>query len=540
MLQKLALYYNTVKYMKLSQIYYRIRKMLHLECTLGCKARNGYDEVHPLVTVTELDFDSDFLKRFSVEELMQDRVTFLYCSEDFSWNEKWEIEEQSALWNFNLHYFEFLFPLVKSWKETKNEIYWEKIKQCIEGWIKNNPKQGGGPGWAAYTIALRLTNWISVYTLMQQEIEQDIEFKKKMLDSMYEQYVYLSCHLEKDLRGNHYFEDLKALVLCSIFFDDEILLEYALEELKKQCKEQILEDGMHFELSPMYHKIIFEDVVRVAVALREAGHRDEEMEMYLKPMLDVAYSFEEGLERIPLFNDCGNNVAKSLDALLDACRNHFQLLPNFKASFPISGYYIFKQGDIKVIVDAGQPGPTYIPGHAHCDAMSFEVFKSGKPVIVNCGTYAYQCEERSFFRSTAAHNTVMVDGVEQSQCWGAFRMAKRCRMRSVNITVNGISMEMQDYKGNFIKREINVKEKMVTVSDCSEGAIISSFLHVLSECKERMDDSNIWTNGSVEISCTMNCEAQNKLHAYEYGRLMPTVMLSFIGNERGEWKIVFS
>ena len=67
-----------------------------------------------------------------------------------------------------------------------------------------------------------------------------------------------------------------------------------------------------------------------------------------------------------------------------------------KSRFVDSGFYIFKQNDWKLIVDAGQPGPAYIPGHAHCDTMSFELFRAGKPVIVNCGTYAYQCKERSF------------------------------------------------------------------------------------------------------------------------------------------------
>ena len=52
-----------------------------------------------------------------------------------------------------------------------------------------------------------------------------------------------------------------------------------------------------------------------------------------------------------------------------------------------SGFYIFKNGPWKLVVDAGQPGPAYIPGHAHCDAMSYELFKDGKPVLMNCGTY---------------------------------------------------------------------------------------------------------------------------------------------------------
>ena len=92
--------------------------------------------------------------------------------------------------------------------------------------------------------------------------------------------------------------------------------------------------------------------------------------------------------------------------------------------------------------------------------MSFELFKAGKPVIVNCGTYAYQCKERSFFRSTAAHNTVMVNDTEQSQCWGAFRMAKRSKVNVVSVSENSIVIELIDQCGQAVKRTIQLEKNM--------------------------------------------------------------------------------
>lgn len=419
---KLSLYFHTVRYMKPSQVYHRIQKMLKRKCTLGVQVSKpaNWENLSPVASVEELDFDPVFLARFSAEELMGNRVTFLHESREFDWNTPWNFQDMTPLWNFNLHYFEYLFSLVKAYRASGNTAYLAKTKACIQGWIEQNPLSQGGPGWSPYTIALRLTNWLSYYGAAEKEINEDADFRTRFVGSIYQQYVYLSEHLEKDLLGNHYLEDLKSLILCAIFFKDEQFLCRVLREWKLQCKEQILPDGMHFELSPMYHKIIFEDVLRVAAALRGAGKPDRETEGCLQPVLNVAYSFEEGLERIPLFNDGGNNVAKSLGALLNAAKNHFGLSPQFLSQMPDSGYYIFRNDRWKLIVDSGKPGPEYIPGHAHCDAMSFELFKDGKPVIVNCGTYAYQCKERGFFRSTAAHNTVMADGTEQSQCWGLF------------------------------------------------------------------------------------------------------------------------
>lgn len=481
MLQRILLYWNTVRYMKPSQVYYRLRKMARLSCTLGVVPTRAHGGPAPVSTIPELDFDPVFLARFPVEGLMADRITLLHESESFFWNAPWSFPNRTPLWNYNLHYFEYAFPLVKAYRDTGNERYLEKLKDILRAWIENNPRERGGTGWDAYPIALRLTNWLSIYTYLQHEIDGDADFRKLFIHSLWEQYDHLARRLEKDLLGNHYFEDLKALILCALFFGDEDMLKGALAEFHRQCREQILPDGMHFELSPMYHKIILEDVMRVAAALRGADKRDEEIEAYLQPMLDAAYSPEEGLDRIPLFNDCGNNVAKSLDALCAAAKAHFGLTPAYRDRFPDSGYYIFRQNDWKLIVDAGQPGPAYLPGHAHCDAMSFELFRAGKPVLVNCGTYAYQCRERAFFRSTAAHNTVMVEGMEQSQCWGVFRMGRRSRVEIKKISENAITMEMTDQFGQTVERKISLRDGHFQVKDKRAGKSLRAYIHFLQE-----------------------------------------------------------
>ena len=490
MLAKLGLYANTVKSMKPSQVYYRIRKMLQLDCSIGRKVTSDVSKVVPIATVEELDYDPAFLRRFSADELLDDIVTFLHSSKKFHWNDKWHFDDKSALWNFNLHYFEFLFSLVDAYRKTSDKKYLEKSIETIRGWINQNPQSGGGEGWSPYTIDLRLTNWLGYYAAVHTELDDD--FQSLFINSVHEQYDFLSRHLEKDILGNHYFEDLKVLVLCALFFNDEPVLHTALKVFKAECKEEILPDGMHFELSPMYHNLVFEGVIRVAMALKDRGVDDCEVDGYLQPMLDAAWSLEEGLDRIPLFNDAGNNVAKSLQALVSACKKYFNITPEYKSRFADSGFYIFKLNDWKLIVDAGRPGPAYIPGHAHCDAMSFELFKAGKPVIVNCGTYAYQCKERGFFRSTAAHNTVMVNDTEQSQCWGAFRMAKRSSVSLTQIKDNIISMKMVDQRKNSVYRTIEIGKGSLKVTDISKGNSIKSFLHV--DC----DSIRVFTDADVD------------------------------------------
>jgi len=71
-------------------------------------------------------------------------------------------------------------------------------------------------------------------------------------------------------------------------------------------------------------------------------------------------------------------------------------------------------------------GPDYLPGHAHADTLSFELSIFGQRVLVNSGTSCYGNDaERWLQRSTAAHNTVVVNGENSSEVWGGFRVARR-------------------------------------------------------------------------------------------------------------------
>ena len=322
---------------------------------------------------------------------------------------------------------------------------------------------------------------------MEKEISADPDFRDSLIRSLFEQYSYLLEHLEKHLLANHYFEDLKALTIAAAFFGDEKVLEVATSKLIEQCGEQIRNDGMQYERSPMYQKILLEDLIRVEAALESRGKKNGTIRGYIKKMLDVSYSLESGLDRLPLFNDCGSNITKSLKALADACAEQLGIYPEQKYVFPDSGFCVFEFGDgWKLIVDSGQPGPDYSPGHSHCEAMSFELFRGGKPLFVNCGTFAYQCEQRGFFKSTRAHNTVTVKGCEQSEYWSSFRMARRARMKNAAYEADSVSMLLTDYMGHQISRTITIKNNRIEIEDISEKEDLETYIHFTERAEEDM------------------------------------------------------
>lgn len=510
-----GLYFNTLKYMKWSQVYYRIRKMAGLECGIGAAAHADVESVNLIKPVQELDFDPVFLSRFQVSELMSDHISFLHSEAVLDWNGEWNFRDKSPLWNYNLHYFEYLFPLLNEYEKEKESFYLQKAVLMIRSWISNNPCKKGGPGWAPYTINLRLTNWLSFYSLAESDLTE--ECRMLMRKSIAEQYIFLSRHVEKDILGNHYLEDLKTLVLCAVYFKDWRMLDTAYSALLKECNEEILEDGMHYELSPMYHNIILEDLIKIYVALKGIDYPADELKKYIQIMLDAAWSLGESVNRLPLFNDCGNNVAKSLSSLVAAAESHLFIKPIYKSVFSKAGFYIFKRGEWKLIVDAGQPGPAYIPGHAHCDALSFELYRNGEPIITNCGTYAYQSDLRSQFRNTASHNTVMINGVEQSQCWGAFRMAKRSSIRVLDADENYLRAEIKDYCGQKCMRTIHFSKELI-VTDLSDSNTVTGFIHLLEEIP-------------VKYSCEKKKTIKH-LYAPDYGRYSKIDAIAYSGKSR--------
>lgn len=431
-MSKLRLYIDTALHLKPSQIAYRIWRKLGGSTRLRVGYRPCPDadkaDIRRVPTLSEIDFDPVFLARFDMDALLDDRMELLNHEEHMDWCESWHAELSTPLWRFNLHYHEYLLPLAKAFLDEGDKRYLDKAKAIVDSWIDACPRERGDVAWDPYVISMRIVSWLAFRAELDDTLRVDNAFCERIDASLAEQYVHLSQHLEKDLLANHYLENLKALAILACYFDDRETLELVLPMLKAQVDEQVLDDGMHFEQSPMYQKIVLEDLMRAAIVLRDSGFGEHAEAFKLRQMCDCLYSMERGINRTPLFNDCGDNVAKSRDALLLCARERFGVVPEFHGVLENSGYCILerqtKAGFVKVIFDAGKPGPAYAMGHVHCDALSFECFVDGEPWIVNCGTYAYQDAKRLEFKKTHSHSTVMVNGEEQHECWAPFRVAR--------------------------------------------------------------------------------------------------------------------
>ena len=101
-------------------------------------------------------------------------------------------------------------------------------------------------------------------------------------------------------------------------------------------------------------------------------------------------------------------------------------------TLPDTGLIRAMAGDWHLLADVGAPCPDELPAHAHADTLGCLVHVDGMPLLVDTGTSTYvPGPVRGYERSTAAHNTVEMDGADSTEVWGAFRAARRARFRGV-------------------------------------------------------------------------------------------------------------
>lgn len=340
----------------------------------------------------------------------------------------WDGEQRSKLWRYNQHYFDDLNA-----RGARERIEWHR--SLLQQWVSDNPV-GEGSGWEPYPTSLRIVNWVK-WAFSGNQLPAECK------ESLAVQARWLQGRLEIHLLGNHLFANAKALVFAGCYFEGpeaESWVARGLKILEREVPEQMLDDGGHFERSTMYHAIALEDMLDLvnilgAVELESfslaaqtsqfVGLCRQKIPSMIRWMNAMCHSDGD----IAFFNDAAFGIAPpplSLRAYAD--RLGFETGGLLEGLIPLqdSGYFRLMNGEACVLFDAAPVGPDYLPGHAHADTLSLELSLWGHRLLVNSGTSEYGVSsERLRQRSTAAHNTVEVNGEDSSEVWSGFRVARR-------------------------------------------------------------------------------------------------------------------
>ena len=526
LINQLQRYYHTIKYLRLRQITSRFCFLLRrLFYRRFAQLVNWlYDKKSQHVSIKSMRFlkgldecsrlflSSEASKTYekTAKALLSNTFNFLNTEIRFDSQIDWQVSRASKLWRYNLHYFDYAQDLGLFYQSTGSDKPYGKFKSLALDWIAQN-KIGKSEGWEAYPVSLKIVNWFLALHLFSEKISTDSKFYEQLLKSLFRHALFLERNLEYHICGNHLIKNGKALTFAGLFFkgrEADRWYKKGTSLLWKELQEQILADGGHFERSPMYHLIVLQDYLEIYLLLRD-NNRDvpSYVEDKIKSMLDFLVKILQPDRNIPLLNDSAFEVATHPKTLLEIGESLFgQFRADSKqASFALdsSGYYVMrdKSGEKYLIVDCGKICPDYLPPHAHCDTLSYELSIRNERIIVDSGVYEYTSGRwRDFYRSTRAHNTVVVDGLNQSDVWGSFRAGRRANPLDLKWMVRkNITFFEGGHDGYLKKIGVLHKRKIVFVDndfwlifDELDGIgthIVEEYLHFHPEIEVTCEDA---------------------------------------------------
>ena len=361
----------------------------------------------------------------------------------------------------------------------------------MDSWISACPFPLG-PNWSsALEAGLRLINWSLAWQLLGGasstlfEGDEGRAFRGRWLASVFQHAEFVNGHYSlHSSANNHLVGEATGVYLASMAWPHwERAREWhdaSRAILEREALLQNAPDGVNLEQSTSYLQWTFDLLLLPWLAARANGQDfPAAYASRLESMLEFLASVMDAGGHVPMIGDADDGYVVRLDPSHGFCRFRSLLAtgailfgrPDFKAkagqlddktrwllgqgateawealgegralpvrrAFPDGGYYILgtefeTEREIRVVADAGPLGYREIAAHGHADALSFTLSVGGEEFLVDPGTYAYhtQPEWRAYFRGTAAHNTVRIDGRDQSEPGGNFMWLRKARAQA--------------------------------------------------------------------------------------------------------------
>jgi hypothetical protein len=403
----------------------------------------------------EIDWHTDFKSGHTWPLEHHTRLTLSAPDGGFDVKVPWELSR-----------FHHALRLGQAYLYTGNDAYAHEITAQVAHWIAANPCEFG-INWAGpMDVAIRAVNWVWAYRLIAGSPALTPEGAALWLASLREHANYLLTHLEDGWpRTNHLIANLTGLAYLGILLPE---LPQAvrwravgLRSLWRELERQVTPDGVDYEASTSYHRLVAEMSLHVAALCRINDIEiPQAADDRLRAMLDVIATCTRPNGTAPLIGDADDGRLLPLGAFDDPAHeanDHRHLLalaalvfddaPAAWASaagnawqdalwcfgekaaarmsaaqaaaipsrgFAQGGLFVMCHGDLHLTARAGGVGQDGAGGHAHNDTLSVTLAAFGRTFLIDPGSYTYTSDPqaRNAFRSTAYHNTLQIGGEE--------------------------------------------------------------------------------------------------------------------------------
>jgi hypothetical protein len=408
------------------------------------------------------------------------------------------------IWELNRH--QFLIILGKAYFLSGDERFARKAVELILSWIEQCPPRMGINWSSCIELAIRQLSWVWTLRFLENYPDLTHSTLNRIRDSLYYQTKYILTHLSMySSANNHLISELMALVIIGHHLRQDSWVKIAQRLFDKYFNEQFHIDGVGTEQSPSYQAHTMEYTLLMILKLRECGKESSEKILkhlqrgagFLAKILDQhghipqigdgdsgrvlplgdRYSEYKSLINLTAYLTEANYLIQpdvtadektfwlvgpeAFDRLVAKAGSERIFLP---CAFPEGGYYVLERqinhSHVKVIFDCGPLALKPMAGHGHADALSFVLYVNGLPFLIDPGTYIYFKDAfwRDYFRGTSAHNTVRIDGQDQSVFGGLFLSIKQaesnCEAWEEGKCVSGVCKGYQRLKPPVIHKRM--------------------------------------------------------------------------------------
>lgn len=409
-----------------------------------------------------IDWQKDFKSGYSWPLSPSHRLDVLQLDRPTDVKVPWELSRFHQVW-----------WLGKAYWLTGHDQYAQKFRSLIESWIDGNPLDRGVNWFLAMEAAIRSCNLVAGYAFFCEARTIPASFWVRFFRALYQHGLFIEHNLEYAfVRGNHFLSNLTGLITLGLIFkeqeDGRRWYDWGTKQLEVEMGRQVYPDGVDWEKSTSYQRLVLELFVVPTLLAERNGHVFSPAYLdRLHAMFRFIASYQRPDGTIPLVGDADdgrlfrfrrdddiNDLRHILavgairfdDPILrDAAGGlwqdalwywggegfeRFRLIRSLASApasqaFPDGGFYVLRSANAHVFFDAGDIGLDGKGGHGHNDTLSFELWIDGTPLIVDPGTYAYTSDVklRQALRGMASHNSVMVDGVELAEFSGLWNVS---------------------------------------------------------------------------------------------------------------------
>lgn len=393
-----------------------------------------------------LVLDSDMPRYERAEEYVKKRFEWFGASIEFKDKIDWYANptkgpERTHCWNENLNRHFHFRDLSRAYWETGDERFAEALVEQWLDWIRSCPRpllssgnRGPACTWQTLTTGIRLeSTWPEAfYRVLGSKAMTDSAIVT-IMKSIYEQAEHL---VRWPSGGNWLTEESIGLYTAGMLFPEfrraKEWRRIAIERLYRQVDEEVYPDGMEYELAPGYNCWVLRNYLNLLERAELNGLEGEippDFKSKLEKMFNYLLYASTPQRQLPGLNDshpvdvrglllAGYELFPHREDFLFVATDGREGRPPEETShaFPYSGHYIMRSGwerdALYLLFDSGPFGA----GHQHEDKLHFVLHAYGRRLVLDAGNYKYDRSKwRRYIVSTAAHNTVMVDGHGQNR-----------------------------------------------------------------------------------------------------------------------------